>query len=533
MASSAASRSERSEAKRDEKLTRKAKKSSLYLQSVQSEARLAAQHAAQRAAGIDASGGGDEENSVSSQSSVISTERAIQRGSRRALVDSFEDNQSAAHNSVSHDTASFGLTTITEEETKKKRKKKFRLKKKSRGNKIPRSPRQRIVSFGSENDSAALKMATSRDAWMCGCCGKVFATYKSAETHEEKCVRDNAARIGLMKAAPPAEEKRGGPPAAAARASSGSDLFADAASCESWEKDSADGDAEDQHKNVGFAAAVQHGSPTHTPDRQRTSAAPAQSILKHSDPPAAPSSSLAISTMNQNGTPTAMSGPRRPSLLQNSAIPEWRGLDEDLLMPGSMRKYVVLSDEALVNVVLRAAPMTLSPSEIEAERALKLLAADKSYYDAMSERAESRKKYRLTRSEGTGVLGKVQNKFVDAYQLIKEGDVTDIVGGDQYASKKKGAGSGEHDIAHTDGTMYINVIVKNSVRVVDNELERMANQRWDDLKDTGMVKDKKTAQFERFRKFAHANAVKLAGLALQSDFTPRRIAVQLSNDLYR
>lgn len=81
--------------------------------------------------------------------------------------------------------------------------------------------------------------------------------------------------------------------------------------------------------------------------------------------------------------------------------------------------------------------------------------------------------------------------------------------------------------------MYVNVIVKNSVRVVDNELERMAQQRWEDLKESTIVKDEKTAQFERFRKFAHAHAVKLAGLALQSDFTPRRIAIQLSNDLYR
>ena len=122
---------------------------------------------------------------------------------------------------------------------------------------------------------------------------------------------------------------------------------------------------------------------------------------------------------------------------------------------------------------------------------------------------------------------------MDAYQLIKEGDGDDVMGGDQYTGKKKGGSGAEREISHTSSTVYVNVIVKNSVRVVDNELERMAQQRWEDLKESTIVKDEKTAQFERFRKFAHAHAVKLAGLALQSDFTPRRIAIQLSNDLYR
>ena len=40
-------------------------------------------------------------------------------------------------------------------------------------------------------------------------------------------------------------------------------------------------------------------------------------------------------------------------------------------------------------------------------------------------------------------------------------------------------------------------------------------------------------RFQKFRAVAQGNLVKLAGFALASDFTPRRIAVQLSNDLYR
>ena len=90
-----------------------------------------------------------------------------------------------------------------------------------------------------------------------------------------------------------------------------------------------------------------------------------------------------------------MTGLKRPSLLSMPGTLDWGDLRaDDQLLPSATRKYMILSDEALVNVVLRAVPMTLSPSEMKAERALKLLAGDKAYYDAMSERAEYRKKYR-------------------------------------------------------------------------------------------------------------------------------------------
>lgn len=281
------------------------------------------------------------------------------------------------------------------------------------------------MSFGSED--TAIKMASASDAWMCGCCGKVFTTYKSAETHEDKCVQEYAAKLGLMK--PPSPSKEPKPSSAAAGTPGRSSLldFSDAHSMESWEKDS-DDEAEDNRKNVGFAPTVeQTGLPQHTPDQNIAPSATAQSILRHSDP-----SSVSRSPGNM------MTGLKRPSLLSMPGTLDWGDLRaEDQLLPSATRKYMILSDEALVNVVLRAVPMTLSPSEMKAERALKLLAGDKAYYDAMSERAEYRKKYRLTRAEGTGVLSKVQNKFVDAYQLIKEGDGDDVMGGDQYTGKKK------------------------------------------------------------------------------------------------
>jgi hypothetical protein len=30
----------------------------------------------------------------------------------------------------------------------------------------------------------------SKEAWMCGCCGKVFPTFRVADDHETKCIQD-------------------------------------------------------------------------------------------------------------------------------------------------------------------------------------------------------------------------------------------------------------------------------------------------------------------------------------------------------
>lgn len=130
-----------------------------------------------------------------------------------------------------------------------------------------------------------------------------------------------------------------------------------------------------------------------------------------------------------------------------------------------------------------------------------------------------------------GVLSKVQNKFAEAYELIKEGDTKGDFH-DQYSRKVKGKDNDTGDIVHDDNTLYVNVVVKNSVRVVENELHRLAKARWEDSngqQENPDVDDR----FEKFRAMAQSGVVRLAGLALQSDFTPRRIAVQLSNDLYR
>jgi hypothetical protein len=59
-------------------------------------------------------------------------------------------------------------------------------------------------------------------------------------------------------------------------------------------------------------------------------------------------------------------------------------------------------------------------------------------------------------------------------------------------------------------------MVKNSVAVVRHELDRLAKQRWEVAEDESLTK------FERFRVYTQINVVKLAGIALASDFTVRR-----------
>ena len=203
---------------------------------------------------------------------------------------------------------------------------------------------------------------------------------------------------------------------------------------------------------------------------------------------------------------------------------------EALLLSSAVRDYVILADEALVNVCEKAHKLILSPEEIQAEHQLALLALDKYYYDDLAQRSRYRRTGRNRhRSEGPGIVGRVQNKFLDAYQLMKEGTDKKGFRDEYHARSKKNANVQDQKlVVHNQKTMYLNVMVKNGIQVVKNELERLAQERWEKAEEI----DKYT-RFERFRVYAHVNLVRLAGLALSSDFTPRRIAVQLSNDIYR
>lgn len=535
--------------KRDDKhLHRRAQRESLYRQSIQAEARLAAEQAAQRAAGMVTAPLSTEDASVAS---VGSTELAIQRGSQRALLDSFEEtNRRGIH---SHSITEFDLTTVTEEDATTNRtnsvlivtpssRSKPDTKKKKRRMRMPRKNTR--LSVESRRRSGLFKNtdAIKRDAWMCGVCGKVFTTFTSAEVHEQQCIRKLVGAENARDAKPPATPngvRSPDPLSNVARLPDTNDMDPSDASFESalssvaslcsgtW-RNRKSVDFADLHPIVSGEAAAVQGSKAQKP------------ILRKPMTPV-PFPNLVSPTVDKGQKDQALKNRDNmiiaaKSALHRSIIPESRAVDDDdLLLPATMRQYVVLSDEALVNVVLRATPLALNRQQINAERDLALLALDKAYYDAMAQRALDRSKYLIKKSKGTGIYSNVHNKFVDAYQLIKEGDVEGGMTTDQYTRKRKGGSNEAGEIVHTDATMYVNVVVKQSIQVVNYELERMAKERWDDEKNMRKIKsmDEKCARFERLKAFAHANAVRIAGLALASDFTPRRIAVQLSNDLYR
>jgi hypothetical protein len=187
--------------------------------------------------------------------------------------------------------------------------------------------------------------------------------------------------------------------------------------------------------------------------------------------------------------------------------------EDGLLLTSSMRQFLVLADEALLDACRKAEPLILSPIEKKAERSLLLLAQDKAYYDDVMVRKLLRQQdpSNRYRSDGESILGKLQNKFVDAYQLMKEKNDDKI---DHYRHLGSGHDNGANIIVHTDETMYVNVIVKNSIQVVTRELQRLARTRWEMTEDLTNV-----TRFERLRVYTHMNIVKLAGIALASDFT--------------
>lgn len=129
------------------------------------------------------------------------------------------------------------------------------------------------------------------------------------------------------------------------------------------------------------------------------------------------------------------------------------------------------------------------------------------------------------------IVSPIRNRFVHAHELIKKGPAvsnTDLYHDKARSQSDQGAKK-RRDIKHTKNTLYINVVVKNSVQVVNNELERMARGWWqDNKKERG-----RDFQFEWIKQVTQQKVIQLAGLALASDFTPRKVAVQLSNDLYR
>jgi hypothetical protein len=445
----------------------------------------------------------------SNYSSDCSTEKAIRRGSRLALR---ENNEGFGHYPAP--SISDGSLTVTDtrmtsisEEKKKPVIKKWMFHKRKEVKKI------------------FLTSGITQEAWMCGVCAKSFASLEAAEKHEDYHIKEVVMDLGWMAApvtstvAIAAAPETPRPPRAKAKSA----VFHEAPGSSLQPRPDV------LRKSVQEMSTTRVSFRTNTPSMQREQAFDAETFPLH------------LPTLNED-VPSRIPKIQRPILKSINERPRRISAieEDDLLVPYGMREYVVLADEALVDVCNKAQPLILTQSEIEAEVELECLAKDKDYYQLLAERELERQRdgaYSRFRTEGKTMVHKVQNKFVDAYQLMKEGKTKGNATLDHYNRKSKGDSEDQHVIDHSKNTLYVNVIVKNSIQVVSHELERLARQRWVENEQKNPNDDKATTTgSERFRKFraaAQGNLVKLAGLALASDFTPRRIAVQLSNDLYR
>lgn len=528
--------------------------------------------------------------------SVISHELAIERGSVRG----FQERNESERNGLTSQHSSreeYGLTSITEEVTtidskaaREKTKARpfwrniipFRYKRKR---KRTQSSARKIsnILLGSDDTPSRTK-ELSRDAWMCGCCGKLFATYETADIHEEQCIFEQIGKLGYLQdfashisQAETEEEvdlnvfkisevspKTQSISELGVKLSVGFDFGTSAGIVgdtkrplhvghpkheeskgpqRSILRQSAPSRPTDGNKKevVNFQIPFSNGvSPTHQLDQaekgpaQLSEKLPPRKSRASSGTFSDPGCPLSPTTMNAvNATLEVKKVRTKPFSRRKRKPVVTSPFNDNLLITHTMRDYIVMTDEALVNAVQRATAHILTKEELDAEKALRCLSGDKAYYDMMVERNQQRNvnPAERFRSEGQGILSKVQNKFIDAYQLIKEGD-QETGPKDQYNRKGKG-NEGQQDISHDDNTLYVNVMVKHSVTVVNSELERMAKQRWADTRQLSAEENSKINKFERFRAMAHGNFVKLAGLALASDFTPRKVAVQLSNELYR
>jgi hypothetical protein len=513
------------EEKHEKRLRRRSiKKLSGLKESFKDDARRAVQEAAQQALvsihttdGSQASLDSLRRTSLDfshDSNSDYSHEQAIRRGSRLALT---ENNEGFGHypapsfSDGSLTVTDTRMTSISEEKKKQPVIKKWMFHKRKEVKKI------------------LLTSGITQEAWMCGVCAKSFASLEAAEKHEDYHIKEVVMDLGWMADNHNTSSLSSWPPTAAIAAAPETPR-APKTKAKSVVFQEAPGSSlqprpDVLRKSVEKMSTARVSFRTNTPTIHRE-----QGFESDRFPLDLPTLHEDVPTRIPKIQPTLLKRPRRISAIE----------EDDLLVPYGMREYVVLADEALVDVCNKAQPLILTQLEIEAEVELEWLAKDKDYYQLLAKRTLERKRdgaYSRFRTEGKTIVHKVQNKFVDAYQLMKEGKTEGHATMDHYNRKSKGDAEGQHLVDHSKNTLYVNVIVKNSIQVVSHELERLARQRWVEKEQNNPNGDEATTTgTERFRKFraaAQGNLVKLAGLALASDFTPRRIAVQLSNDLYR
>ena len=477
----------------------------------------------------------DGNSSVASSKTDYSNERAVLRGVRMGSFETRERNNTRDSDLQSEFAAStIGTDMNTEAEDTVSRLGLHAVPPPSRSQApLLKVKRKRRWGKGSRSGSVASStVASESEAWMCGVCGKAFATYEACDRHEAWHIQvvctnlvgddnnndtggrenNNASRNDLLDSQTVSSETR-------ERFQSTRQRLFTEEEPSSATQTIASATSKSERR---LPTQLHMGVPW---QRRRNQ----QQLPKDNDEDVISKEPWEVDGASLMELPASKRSHHEVHF--NEYITDEDGDSNALLTSSSMNEYLLLSDEALVTVCKRAQPLLLTKAEMAAERNLALLARDKAYYDDLAMRAIVRRKnpYNRFRSDGDTMRDKVHNKLLDAYQIMKQGDNTRGMT-DQYNKLNAGNDKDLHAMNHSNNTLYVNVMVKNSVQVVKRELERLAKERWE--RPEGET-DETISKFQRFRVYAHVNMVKLAGLALASDFTPRRIAIQLSNDLYR
>jgi hypothetical protein len=460
-------------------------------------------------------------NSEDSHSSYLSQERAIFGGSNRG---SFDENENMSISIESND-RSDPVTASSERSLGifsgiRRRKKKN----------VKYSPK-----FVSKALTGNNLTSPPMGAWMCGVCAKRFSSYEDACRHEDYHIREIVSDLGW------------------AQTSLDLKYSFDSTEMKSLADVSLDEPQPYQQERYHSISGDQiyNNYPSSAPPEESIAVTDTVSKLATSRPDRLTvSSSTRVSSTPNFSRHFHLSSYKTCELDDTTKVRnisghvhEYQELIEDQnnLIPHKINDYVVLADEALADVCCKAQKLALSQIEKEAEFELECYSKDKHYYDMLEKREIERQRdgaYSRFRTEGHNFAEKIQNKFVDAYAVMKQGKPEKTTASvDHYKRKLEGDPDVQNVIDNTKQTIYVNVIVKNSIQVVSHELDRLARQRWEEHKENEGTKDLRNeesrAQFEKFKARAQGQLVQLAGLALASDFTPRRIAVQLSNDLYR
>jgi len=369
------------------------------------------------------------------------------------------------------------------------------------------------------DDAATVKTKTkaaTENAWMCGLCGLAFATEQLAEIHEYKCVRAAFYRSPQEDDDEEEEKKEESPIDNEPITTSAAAAFFYSATDIAFSKVLSGGVVPPPHDSL--EPILEEGG---TPKARNLTRGNTNNVMDI-PPPMKKNESTGLGNKSDND-----SNPPGGSKLLAKKIP---GLID---LSNSMRELILMTDDALIKVAKRADKYVVNGLENDAERELGLLSRDRLYYAVLITRAKERQLGRInSHSTDKTLLGNVRNKFAEAYELVKETDGS--LSKDGKTKKSKAAGDVREDIDHDAATLYINVVINNSTRVVDHEVKRLAYKRWESIeRNAALDPDKKKglSDFEKFRVKAQNRFLQLASLALSTDFTPKRVAVQLSNDL--